>query len=237
MKNHSLKSTLVLFMSALLVCSGCSAGNPAPAQESQDEKGDLSIQTPEESQNKDGDSEKQENSNTVIVSCSWPVTGMGDSDTDTSASVVVEDGKVEGNTEYAASIIAGQTGDQWIRLQTQEAYPVDYDTLVDQAKEEQNENARPALAEVPDLSGVDRVILVTPNWWSDLPMPVYTFLESEDWSGKEIVPVVVHGGSGLSQIVETLSEYADVDADKALSISRSSLMSSEDTIKEWAESL
>lgn len=37
-----------------------------------------------------------------------------------------------------------------------------------------------------------------PNWNADLPMPLYTFLEEYDFSGKTIIPFTTHGGSRLS---------------------------------------
>ena len=37
-----------------------------------------------------------------------------------------------------------------------------------------------------------------PIWCGDLPMAVYTFLESYDFSGKTVIPFCTHEGSGLS---------------------------------------
>lgn len=36
-------------------------------------------------------------------------------------------------------------------------------------------------------------------------MPVYTFLDSYDFSGKQIIPFCPHGGSGLSGTEQRLS--------------------------------
>jgi flavodoxin len=35
------------------------------------------------------------------------------------------------------------------------------------------------------------------RWWGTVPMPVFTFLEQYDFSGKTIVPFCTHEGSGL----------------------------------------
>lgn len=45
-----------------------------------------------------------------------------------------------------------------------------------------------------------------PNWWGDMPMAVYTFLESYDFSGKAIVPFCTHEGSGLSSTENSIAK-------------------------------
>ena len=75
----------------------------------------------------------------------------------------------------------------------------------DEAKEEQNANVRPELTtEVDNFGNYDTVFLGYPNWWGDMPMPVYTFLESYDFSGKTVIPFCTHARSGLSGTVNTL---------------------------------
>lgn len=121
-----------------------------------------------------------------------------------------------------------------------EDYPSDHDPLVDQAADEQDENARPELKNhIEDLGQYDTVILGFPNWWADLPMPVYTFLEEYDFSGKTIIPFVTHGGSGFSGTRDAISELepdAEV-SDQALSLSRGDVADSEEQIRQWAGSL
>lgn len=231
MKRNWIKTGTLLFMSSLLVLGGCSSASKTPEAE----KEDQTVQETREPAAQE--SEDKSSKNILIVSFSKPTGGENQTDTDTSASVVIEDGKLLGNAEYAARLIAQETGAEWVRLQTIEDYPDDYETLVDQGKEEQAEQARPELQEVPDLSGIDTVILVSPNWWGDLPMPVYSFLDAEDWSGKTLIPVIISGGSGFSNVLLTLGEYAQVNEEKAQAISRSSLLSSEESIKEWAAGL
>lgn len=78
------------------------------------------------------------------------------------------------------------------------------DACCDEAQSEQNANARPTLAEAVDLSAYDTVYLGYPIWWGDMPMPVYTFLESQNWAGKTIRPFSTHAGSGLASSESTL---------------------------------
>ena len=44
----------------------------------------------------------------------------------------------------------------------------------------------------------DTIMIGYPNWWGDMPMAVYTFIERHRWAGKTIIPFCTHEGSGLS---------------------------------------
>ena len=78
-----------------------------------------------------------------------------------------------------------------------------------------------------------------PVWWYDLPMPVWTFLEEYDFSGKTIIPFTTHGGSGFSRTIQTISELqpnATVISD-GLSISRNSVSGAENDVVDWVNGL
>jgi flavodoxin len=47
------------------------------------------------------------------------------------------------------------------------------------------------------MDSYDVVYIGYPNWWGTMPMAVYTFLDSYDFSGKTIVTYCTHEGSGL----------------------------------------
>lgn len=47
------------------------------------------------------------------------------------------------------------------------------------------------------LDGYDEIYLGYSNYWGDMPMAVYTFLENFDWKGKTNHPFCTHEGSGL----------------------------------------
>ena len=51
---------------------------------------------------------------------------------------------------------------------------------------------------VDNMEQYDTVFIGYPIWWGDLPMVVYTFLKSYDFSGKTVIPFCTHEGSGLS---------------------------------------
>ena len=106
----------------------------------------------------------------------------------------------EGNTAIVAKMIAEQTGGGLYEiLPAEDNYPNTYKELTDYAKQEQAENARPAIrGELPDVSAYDTIFIGAPVWWGDWPMICYTFFESVDLSGKTLVPFSTHEGSGLS---------------------------------------
>ncbi|MBR2755028.1 MAG: flavodoxin [Lachnospiraceae bacterium] len=113
----------------------------------------------------------------------------------------------KGNTAIVAEMIAKETGaDLFEILPEEDYYPYTYDELTDVARQEQNENARPAYqGPVPDLSKYDTVFIGAPVWWGDWPMIMYTFFENEDLSGKTLIPFSTHEGSGLSGFDQKLS--------------------------------
>lgn len=111
----------------------------------------------------------------------------------------------EGNTEIVAMMLTGKVVADVFRIEPAESYPDDYDECCDVAKKEQAAKARPALAaQLENLADYDMIYLGYPIWWTDLPMIVYTFLESQDWTGKTIAPFCTHGGSGLCSTDETI---------------------------------
>ena len=106
----------------------------------------------------------------------------------------------KGNTAIVAEMIAEQTGaDLFEVLPADDHYPMTYEALTDVAKQEQNDNARPAYSgELPDLSKYSTIFIGAPVWWGDWPMIMYTVFENNDFSGKTLIPFSTHEGSGLS---------------------------------------
>ncbi len=103
------------------------------------------------------------------------------------------------NREKAANMIAQITGAELFKIEQEVPYAADYATCIDQAKQDQQAKVRPGLVKLLDsLDGYDEIYLGYPNYWGDMPMAVYTFLEHFDWRGKIIHPFCTHEGSGLS---------------------------------------
>ena len=181
-----------------------------------------------------GENEKADESSVLIAYFSNPQTDG--TDAQSSASRTIVGGEVRGNIEYEAMVINAQTGGDMFRIETVEPYPADYRETTDKAKEEQNDGARPELKEhLDDISSYDTVYLGYANWWGDMPMAVYSFLDEYDLSGKNIHIFVSHGGSGASSTVSTvksLEPEANVDKN-ALVIKRDDIPDAESKIIDW----
>ena len=112
-----------------------------------------------------------------------------------------------GNTRLIAGEIGKQLGVEPIELVCESPYSTDYNTCLDEAQRDQNQQARPALAtRIDDMAQYGTVYLGYPNWWASIPMPIATFLESYDFSGKTILPFCSNGGGGLGQSVAAISK-------------------------------
>lgn len=161
-------------------------------------------------------------------------------DASSGASRVVIDGELKGAMQYMAEVIAGTTGGELFRIETVQTYPSDHSPLIEQAKEEQNQNARPELAaHIENPEDFDIIYLGYPNWWADMPQALYTFLEEYDFSGKTIIPFNSHGGSRFSRTIETIQEMqptANVITN-GFTVSRDNVASCADDLNEWVNHL
>lgn len=103
----------------------------------------------------------------------------------------------KGNTHILAEIIAETCGADMFEIRAVKEYSHSYTPCTEEAKEELRANARPELRENIDISAYDVIFLGFPNWWGTMPMPVWTFLESHDFSGKVVLPFCTHEGSRM----------------------------------------
>ena len=118
----------------------------------------------------------------------------------------------KGNTKILAEMIDERTHGDLFEIKTVKPYPKEYRPATEAAKQEKEENARPEIVgELPDLSKYDVVFLGYPIWWSDMPMPVYTFLDRENFAGKIILPFCTHEGSGLSDTQRSIADVTKAD--------------------------
>lgn len=115
-----------------------------------------------------------------------------------------------GNTNAIAAETARLTGGDLFRIVQAKPYPSDYNATTEFAKKEQADNARPEMKvlKAPRLAEYDTVIFASPNWWSSLPMPVMTFLDANDLSGKKVFQIISHGGYGPGDCMATLCKAA-----------------------------
>ena len=143
-----------------------------------------------------------------------------------------------GNTEIAARIIQQLTGADVFWIEPLQEYSKDYNECIAQAQADQHRNVRPKLKRYPDsLQEYDVIYLGYPNYWSTMPMAVFTFLEHFDFTGKTIRPFCTHEGSGLGTSEEDIRRICPgAKVEKGLAIYGGSVDCSEPLIREWIKS-
>lgn len=115
-----------------------------------------------------------------------------------------------GNTKEVAETLSEMKEAEIIEIVPAEPYTdedLNYNDSNSRTTIEQNdENARPEIAEEINLDEYSVIYVGYPNWWGDMPRILYTFFDTYDLSGKTIAPFCTSGGSGLSGTVETIAE-------------------------------
>ena len=105
----------------------------------------------------------------------------------------------KGNTHIMADMIAEVTKADEFEIKTVKPYPADYRECTEVAKQELAEDARPAIdGKIENFEQYDTIFLGYPIWWSDMPMVIYTFLESYDFNGKTIIPFCTSAGEAMT---------------------------------------
>lgn len=138
-----------------------------------------------------------------------------------------------GNTEIAAGIIQELTGADMFKIEQMQEYAKDYNECISQAQADQKRNARPELKAYPEtLQQYDTIYLGFPNYWSTMPMAVFTFLEHFDFSGKTIKPFCTHEGSGMGKSEQDIKRLCpDATIGKGLAIRGGSVQKSKTDIE------
>lgn len=142
-----------------------------------------------------------------------------------------------GNTETAAGMLQRLTGAELFKIEQVQPYSRGYNECIAQAQADQKRDARPELAAYPDsLEPYDTIYLGYPNYWSTMPMAVFTFLEHFDLSGKTIRPFCTHEGSGMGaseRDIKRLCPGARVG--KGLAIHGSNVEKSRKAMERWVK--
>ena len=223
-----MKKIIAVFMSFILVFAFAACNN-------QQSGPNPSSQTSESAPTQD-----HANGKNLVVYFSVPeTTDPNNMTAEEDNSVVVIDGEVLGNTQYMAYVIGETAGADIFRIEPETPYPTDHDTLVDLAKEEQNDNARPKIKDtIENFDAYENIFVGFPNWWGDMPMILYSFFDEYDFSGKTIIPFNTHGGSGFSGTVSTIKELEpNAEVVDGKSISRNDIQDAEQEIIDWVKSI
>lgn len=147
-----------------------------------------------------------------------------------------------GNTERAANYIADATGGDLFELVPADPYTdADLDWTDEDSRvvyEYENENARDVQLEadtVDNWDQYDTVFIGYPIWWGIAAWPVNDFVESNDFTGKTVIPFCTSSSSGLGESGELLEEAAGTGTWLEGERFRSSV--SEEDVQEWVADL
>ena len=142
-----------------------------------------------------------------------------------------------GNTRGIAEEIGRQTGADLYEITPVHPYSDNYSTVLMEAQEDQHKNARPELADPPEsIDAYDVILLGYPNWWASIPMPIASFLELYDFSGKTVVPFCSHGGGRFGQSLTAIAKLApDAMMGDGLSVHYSGGASLPDDVAAWLD--
>lgn len=213
------------------------AGEEQPAEESTETETEQSTEGTAEAES----SEATAQSSLLVAYFSYAENAALPDDVDASASASIQpwNGALTGNTGVVADMIAQATGADLFSIRTVEQYPDTYDATIDQGQQEQSDGARPELAtHLENLDSYDTIFLGFPNWWGDMPMAVYTFLDEVDLSGKTVIPFVTSGGSGFSNTISTIQQMEpQATVQEGLSISGSSATGAQQQVESWLSEL
>ena len=220
-----MKRILALVLALLMIFTLAACGNSANDSDEPQDTEEQQTEATEDTESTD-DTESTEagsegDGNVLVVYFSW-----------------------SGHLDSMAHWVADETGGDLYRVTAADPYPEDYNATADRAKEEQDNDVHPEI--VVDITEekmdqYDTVFFGFPVWWYDLPMSMWTFLESYDFSGKTIIPFFSHEGSsnGANALptIESLAKGATVRSDDALSVRGGDVDGAESEVREWVESL
>ena len=217
-----MKKLIALLLSLMLVFSLAACGNNPQAAETEPATStpvSEETQEPETSEETEAADTKSTGGETLVVYYS-----------------------ASGNTENVSNVIAKTLGADLFELEPVEPYSNDDlnwtndDSRV--TREHENEDERDVelvSATVDNWSEYDTVFIGYPIWWGIAAWPVDEFIETNDFTGKTVIPFATSASSGMGQSGELLAEMAGTgDWQEG---QRFCSGASEDDIVAWVEGL
>lgn len=118
-----------------------------------------------------------------------------------------------GTTQRMAQQVQQATGADIFRIEPVVPYPTEYTPCTQVAREEKDNNARPAIKDrVTGWDDYDVVFIGCPVWWWTTPMIIHTFCESYNFKGKTVIPFCTYAATYRD---ETLAEIVNITPDAA----------------------
>ena len=222
----------IILLLPLIIFTGCGDGDnePQPVVPEQSGSADDDL----------GDEDStaiSENSKTLIAYFSrWGNTPYpADVDASTGASIQIRNGVRQGTTQIIAGYIQSAVGGDIHLIETETAYPIDFDVVRELNHSEMASNYLPPLkSKVESMDGYEVVFVGYPVWATDAPQAIKAFLSSYDMSGKTVIPFCTHDGYGAGRSYSTVAEAAvGASTLEGIAILASEVPEAEDRVKEW----
>ena len=100
-----------------------------------------------------------------------------------------------GNTERIAKKLQSATGADIARIDTKVPYTGSYDDVVNQGQDEVRRGFEPEIKPIGvNVDDYDIIAVGTPTWWYTMAPAVLTFINANNWNGKNVVPFMTNGG-------------------------------------------
>jgi flavodoxin len=143
----------------------------------------------------------------------------------------------KGNTEICVEFIQKAVGGDLFEIKTVKEYDADYYKCIDEAKKELNSNARPQLQNyLESITEYDNIFVCGPCWWGTFPCAVFTLLEKLDFTGKKVMALMTHEGSGLGNGEMDLKKICKgASFGKGMAVHGADAAKAENAVSAWAK--
>ncbi len=146
-----------------------------------------------------------------------------------------------GNTQSVANYIHESVDGDIVKITPTKAYPSEYNSLIDYAKKEQENDERPTFENLGvNVEEYDVIFVGYPIWWYTIPMIMHTFFDTYDFAGKTIIPFNTHEGSrdsGTYDLIKQLESEANVLDGFNVRGNSASSDETKKNIESWLESI
>ncbi len=124
-----------------------------------------------------------------------------------------------GNTKNIAEKLAAATGADLARIETEVPYEGSYNDVVSQGQREVQKGFMPKIRPVDaDIQDYDVIAIGTPTWWYTMAPAVHTFLHSQNWIRKTVIPFMTNGGWPGHVIKDMKKECTGADSPVSMQI-------------------
>ena len=217
-----MKRTLSLLMSLVMALSltACGGNENSSSSQASSSAPESSVAESSASENSSEASSSSESEASSEISSEAPSSSEVSSqaqaeDTGSGSSVLVVYYSATGNTAQVAQYIADATGGDLFEIQPVEPYTDDDLNWTDDNSRVSREHADESLRDVELVADTvdnwdqyDMVFIGYPIWWGIAAWPVDGFVETNDFSGKTVIPFCTSSSSGLGQSGQLLADMA-----------------------------